>query len=91
MLRAIVGDIIGSVYEGTPIKTTDFPLFQNSSTFTDDTVLTIAVADSILSGTKYEEKLKEYFRKYPDRGFGGIAGVMVLPCVSLLLDLLLIL
>jgi ADP-ribosylglycohydrolase len=72
MLGAIAGDIIGSVYEGTPIKTTDFLLFQNSSTFTDDTVLTIAVADSILSGTKYEEKLKEYFRKYPERGFGGM-------------------
>ncbi|MGC9384719.1 MAG: ADP-ribosylglycohydrolase family protein [Kosmotogaceae bacterium] len=72
MIGAIAGDIIGSVYEGTPIKTIDFPLFQNSSTFTDDTVLTIAVADSILSGTKYEEKLKEYFRRYPDSGFGGM-------------------
>ncbi len=72
MLGAITGDIIGSVYEGTPIKTTYFPLFQNSSTFTDDTILTIAVADSILSGTKYEEKLKEYFKKYPYRGFGGM-------------------
>ncbi|MFO7881484.1 MAG: ADP-ribosylglycohydrolase family protein [Kosmotogaceae bacterium] len=72
MLGAIAGDIIGSVYEGIHIKTTDFPLFQNSSIFTDDTVLTIAVADSILSGTKYEEKLKEYFRRYPERGFGGM-------------------
>lgn len=39
MLGAIAGDVIGSVYEGRPMKTTDFPLFGPASTFTDDTVL----------------------------------------------------
>ena len=39
MLGAIAGDIIGSAYEGRPIKTTDFPLFTRHSIFTDDTVL----------------------------------------------------
>lgn len=48
MLGAIIGDIIGSVYELYPIKTTDFPLFQQHSRFTDDSVLTVAVADAIL-------------------------------------------
>lgn len=42
MIGAIAGDIIGSVYEAMPIKSKEFPLFQKSSVFTDDTVLTVA-------------------------------------------------
>lgn len=45
MYGAILGDIIGSVYEWKPIKHKDFPLFKDGSIFTDDTVMTIAVAD----------------------------------------------
>lgn len=71
MLGAIAGDIIGSVYEGRPIKSTEFPLFQRHSVFTDDTVLTVAVAHSILSGTDYTSPLKLYGRKYPGAGYGG--------------------
>lgn len=48
MLGAIAGDVIGSVHEGAGTKTKDFPLFTPDSTFTDDTVLTIAVADCLL-------------------------------------------
>ena len=70
MLGAIAGDIIGSVYEGHNIKTTDFPLFDERCTFTDDTVLTAAIADAILTGSDYGEKLKEYFRLYPGKGYG---------------------
>lgn len=44
MLGAITGDVIGSVYEANPIKTTNFPLFTKHSRFTDDTVLTMATA-----------------------------------------------
>ena len=44
MLGAIVGDIVGSVYEWNNIKTKDFPLFREDSFFTDDTVMTCAVA-----------------------------------------------
>ena len=43
MLGAIAGDIIGSIYEALPIKTTDFPLFHPRCRFTDDTVLTVAL------------------------------------------------
>ncbi len=43
MKGAIAGDVIGSVYERSNIKTTEFPLFREESKFTDDTVLTIAV------------------------------------------------
>jgi ADP-ribosylglycohydrolase len=45
MFGAIAGDIIGSVYEAVPIKTERFPLFDDSCRFTDDTVLTVALAD----------------------------------------------
>lgn len=50
MLGAIAGDIIGSVWEGQPRNRRDAPLFTPRSTFTDDTVRTIAVADWILGG-----------------------------------------
>jgi ADP-ribosylglycohydrolase len=72
MLGAIAGDIIGSVYEGRPIKTADFkPLFHPRSGPTDDTILTIALADSILSGTDFIDRLREYFLTYPHAGYGG--------------------
>lgn len=70
MLGAIAGDIIGSVYEGNNIKTTDFPLFCADSRFTDDTVLTVAVADAILNNKGYEETIKHYAFKYPNAGYG---------------------
>jgi len=70
MIGAIAGDIIGSVYERHNIKRTDFPLFDPWSRFTDDTVLTVAIADAILTGSSYVDKLKEYFRYYPDAGYG---------------------
>ena len=50
MLGAIIGDIVGSVYEWHNIKTKDFPLFRDDCFFTDDTVMTIAVADAIIQG-----------------------------------------
>ncbi len=71
MLGAVGGDIIGSVYEGRPIKTTSFPLFGRRSRFTDDTVLTVAVAHAILEGAHYATALKTYGRLYPDAGYGG--------------------
>lgn len=71
MIGAIAGDIIGSIYEWNNIKTKDFVLFSDSSVFTDDSVLTIALADSILTGKPYVENLKTFFRQYPHAGFGG--------------------
>lgn len=70
MLGAIAGDIIGSVYEGRPVNTTDFPLFQSGSRFTDDTVLTLAIAQAILEGEEYGIALKTFGRKYPRAGYG---------------------
>jgi ADP-ribosylglycohydrolase len=71
MIGAIAGDIIGSVYELTPIKRKEFPLFSKHCIFTDDTVLTVALADSILNDQPYLNKLKEYYRAYPWAGYGG--------------------
>ena len=71
MIGAIAGDIIGSVYERYPIKTKDFPLFHHRCRFTDDTVLTIAVADAILTGRPYDQAVREIGRRYPDAGYGG--------------------
>lgn len=70
MIGAIAGDIIGSIYEVRRIKVTRFPLFRWECTFTDDTVLTAAVADALLSRQGYAEAFREYFRGYPSRGFG---------------------
>ena len=71
MIGAIAGDIIGSIYEFHNIKTTEFPLFAPGCRFTDDSVLTIALADALLSNANYVDKLKEYYHRYPDAGFGG--------------------
>jgi len=71
MIGAIAGDVIGSVYERNNIKTTDFELFSAHSTFTDDTVLTVAIADAILTGRSYAESVLEIGRRYPDAGYGG--------------------
>ena len=70
MLGAIAGDIIGSVHEFQGQKSKEFPLFIEQSTFTDDTVLTIAVADCLLHGCSYVDKFREYTKSYPDRGYG---------------------
>ena len=72
MLGAIIGDVIGSVHEGTGIKTKDFPLFVPRSTFTDDSVLTVAVAEWILSGQDLVDLLHAYYHNYPGRGYGGM-------------------
>lgn len=70
MLGAIAGDIIGSIYEVIPIKRKDFKLFSLGSHFSDDTVLTYAVAKSILTGTSYASNFKKCFWRYPLAGFG---------------------
>ena len=70
MLGAITGDIIGSIRENLRIKHKDFELFPRLSTYTDDTVLTVAVADAILNGKGYGNTIKSYARRHPLRGYG---------------------
>ncbi|MBN1314986.1 MAG: ADP-ribosylglycohydrolase family protein [Anaerolineales bacterium] len=70
MLGAIAGDVIGSVYESRRIKTEDFPLFSKGCRFTDDTVMTVAVAHAILKSTDYVESMQLFGRRYPGAGYG---------------------
>lgn len=73
MLGAITGDIIGSVYEFDRQKTKDFPLFTPQSTFTDDSILSVSVANVILQGGSYVETIKTYAQRYPNPmgGYGA--------------------
>ena len=74
MIGAIIGDIVGSVYEWHNIKTKQFPFFQDKCFFTDDTVMTIAVAEGLMNGGERDDfigAMKKYGRMYPDAGYGG--------------------
>jgi ADP-ribosylglycohydrolase len=71
MIGAIAGDIIGSVYEARPIKSKSFTLFDSRCAFTDDSVLTIAVAHAILTGRPYREVVWDIGKRYPHAGYGG--------------------
>lgn len=71
MLGAVAGDMIGSVFEWNNMKSVDFPLFSPQSRFTDDTVLSVAVADAILNKQDYGRTIWEYGRRYPHAGYGG--------------------
>ena len=78
MYGAVFGDIIGSHYEWHNVKSEDFELFPKEARFTDDTVLTVAVAEAILnmgdnSPRKcYASHIKAYYSRYPDAGFGNM-------------------
>ncbi len=72
MLGALVGDIVGSVYEWDNHCSKDFPLFTDRSFFTDDSVLTIALAEAILEQGDYAALMRRYGRRYPDAGYGGM-------------------
>lgn len=81
MLGAIAGDIAGSCYEFSPVKKDDmnFPLFKETSQFTDDTILTLAVAKAIMeaecsdtdSHKIYTDNLHELGREFHKAGYGG--------------------
>ena len=83
MIGAILGDIVGSIYEFDNIKTKDFELFDKECFFTDDSVMTIAIAEALMQYESIDENNIEEFReklidvmheigiKYPDCGYGG--------------------
>jgi ADP-ribosylglycohydrolase len=72
MLGAIAGDVVGSVYEGAAPPGKTFPLFSPNSRFTDDTVMTVAVASALRLGREYAAELHRWGRGYPDAGYGGL-------------------
>ena len=74
MLGAIIGDIVGSIYEFDNIKTKNFNLFTNEMFFTDDTVMTIAIADAIINGVQHEnfiQSMKKWGCDYIDKSYGA--------------------
>lgn len=73
MLGAIIGDIVGSPYEFANTSNPRFPLFSKRSSFTDDTICTVAVADALVRGTDFGETLREWCLRYPNPmgSYGG--------------------
>jgi ADP-ribosylglycohydrolase len=84
MIGAILGDIIGSRFEIHNVKTENFELFSRESSFTDDSIMTVAVCDELLynattpknffsclkKSKEYAMRYKQYYRRYPNAGFG---------------------
>lgn len=83
MIGAILGDVVGSIYEFDNIKTKEFELFDKECFFTDDSVMTIAIAEALMQADEIKEENLEDFKenlitvmheigvKYPDCGYGG--------------------
>ena len=76
MLGAIIGDVVGSRFEFNNIKTKKFELVTDGSKFTDDSVMTVAVADVLINGNPKNkdeviDTLKKWGRRYPHAGYGG--------------------
>lgn len=74
-LGAVVGDIVGSYYESNPTKDINFPLFKESARFTDDTILTLAVAKWLMEDQNHckDNLITKYIEiclKYPRQGYG---------------------
>ena len=82
MIGAILGDMIGAPYEfDRSPKTKEFPLFSKYTEFTDDSVMTIAVANALMDtiGKSDDEirdalvkSMQKWGRRYPDAGYGGM-------------------
>ena len=73
MIGAIFGDIVGSVYEFNPTHDYHFPLLTKESTFTDDTICTIAIAAAYMDRRPYKDLLRLWCYGYPTPmgGYGG--------------------
>ena len=74
MLGAIAGDVIGSVHEFKPQLAEDFELFTPARFPTDDSVLTVAIAEAILDGRPYADTLRRWAMRYPGAGYGSRFG-----------------
>jgi ADP-ribosylglycohydrolase len=71
MLGAIVGDVIGSAFEFSNVKSTNFRLFGQGAQCTDDSVLSVATADALLNKLEYARVYQYYFHRYPNAGYGA--------------------
>ena len=89
MLGAIIGDMVGSVYEFNNTKKIDFPFFSERSTYTDDSIMTVAVAAWLISDKSHshsvlENKMVSYAEEYPHPmgGYGGAIKQLSIGCAS---------
>ena len=71
MLGALIGDYVGSIYEMNNIRSADFPFFSQGCTFTDDSMMTVAIAEALLSDRDYAKSLRKWSNLYPDAGYGS--------------------
>ena len=72
MIGSVIAEIAGSRWEGRRHpKNKSFFLFTKKCRFTDDTVLTCAVADVLMNGGEYSDVIRKYYKKHPNRGYGG--------------------
>jgi len=80
MIGAIIGDVVGSIYEFDNHKSKNFNFFKKDSTFTDDTVMTVAVADFLLDemgnpgAARFISYLHKWYTKYPEMTYGAKFG-----------------
>lgn len=72
IIGSVIGDVVGSVYEFHNRKSISFPLFTERSKFTDDTVMTVAVADWLTNDTVLPEAMVKWGHAYPNRGYGDM-------------------
>lgn len=70
MIGAIAGDVIGSVFEQSNVKSKDFALFSRQSRFTDDTVMSLALADALIHGRDISQCYRRFHDWYPKAGYG---------------------
>ena len=72
MIGAIIGDIVGSIYEWERIKTKEFPFLVSDCFFTDDSVCTVAVADILLHNLPPAKTMQKWCQRYPRKSYGGM-------------------
>ena len=72
MIGSIIGDICGSIYEFQNDRRKDIELFKAGSSFTDDTVMTVATARAILEKKEFGPMYHGYGNMFPGRGYGGM-------------------
>lgn len=71
IIGAIIGDIVGSRFEWMNNRSTEFDFLTEVNKFTDDTVMTCAVADWLVNDSNLAEELRTWAKKYPKAGYGG--------------------
>ena len=71
MIGAIIGDVVGSAYEFNNIRIKNFPIEKELCSKTDDSVLTLAVIDSLVNDLDIVSAFKKWFKKYPMAGYGN--------------------